>query len=177
MHKEENYIVPFSLSLAWTCRPAQGFRYGPKYVYNFRDDIEAFFDRGVRDKSCRMSADLIHDELELKYPRRYDIPAVAEIKSCIQQIMYRLNRTQQHQTRDTPSEFPGARGRRGVHTHYIDAIRAALQQASGKLSTKEAISVLSEQFDAADPTFPSKTQFNNAMTKMRKENRKTILNA
>ena len=63
-----------------------GGLYGRKYILNYKDDIERFFEKGKKNSSDKMNPAQMRESLRSMYPNRFCIPSETEIKQEISKL-------------------------------------------------------------------------------------------
>ena len=63
-----------------------GGLYGRKYILNYKDDIERFFDKGKINSGDKMNPAQMRESLRSLYPNRFCIPSETEIKQEISKL-------------------------------------------------------------------------------------------
>ena len=69
----------------WASRPKQGEKYGKKYIVNYRDDFKDMYEAGAGNAGRKRTQAMIWEDLQRKYPDRFDLPSENEIKTEIGQ--------------------------------------------------------------------------------------------
>lgn len=109
----------------WARRPAKGKMYGAKYIREFESDIRELYERGAENKSEKLGAGRMLEELTKKYPHRYALPSESEIRTEISRL------------------FSQSKKRKRVNTDFDDAIRLGERQGkTRKRMNQNAVSFI-----------------------------------
>ena len=92
LQEAKNFTAPTNKYFVkgWARRNANkkshGGLYGRKYILNYKDEIESYFDKGKRCSSDKMNPAQMRELLKTSYPNRFRIPSETEIKQEISKL-------------------------------------------------------------------------------------------
>ena len=164
-----NFVVPHDFKAGWAQRPKQGAMYGEKYLDEFSDEIKEMFMRGVKDKSRKMTAEMMLAELEKSHPGTYALPGIPAIKSKISSIMKSVSNGS-----DASGAAAGSssnrRGRKASYDQkYAEALSRYLDENGLASKPMGALRWLKEEYaaDVDADTFPTDAQAKSLFSRLK----------
>ncbi|KAJ8566316.1 hypothetical protein ON010_g6810 [Phytophthora cinnamomi] len=73
-------LLPLELNPGWAKRPPKGSMYGANYTSAYKHDIDELFQRGVTDSLMKYGPGKMLEELQIRYPDRFNMPSIDQMK-------------------------------------------------------------------------------------------------
>ncbi len=161
----------------WAKRPGHGEGYGENTVGKYFSELMSYYMIGVLDKSRRMNAPIMLENLRSQYPRRYDLPSEQFV---IRFISTQNARVKELQRRGEPlqnlsKELPAKKGRMAEKyvtalTEVLKSTGLSLRLADGKARLIEHMGLDKEELPGDFPEdLQLKRKVSSLKSKLRKE--------
>lgn len=79
----------------WAVRPGKGSKLGKNYVQPYKEHIKKWVEDGEKDKSKRLCAVRVQEQLRVMFPTRYDIPATHHIHNYMNVVISAIRAEEQ----------------------------------------------------------------------------------
>lgn len=182
-NRAARYRVPdrYKMAPGWARRKPRGQMYGQKYVNDYREDIVAWFLRGVENSSLKMGPSIQIEMLRRKYPDVYTLPNFVEVQTLISNLFDRQKKGKpinsniesgDNEDEDEEHSFSLAESE---DAHEIDSIirRAVevVEQYGGKIEPKWVLILVGQEKIATNDkkiVMKAITKKRNTLKKLRK---------